>query len=460
MQLELREYQKDGINLIRQKRNFGLFWQQRLGKTIVAIKSVEEFNKVIFAVPNNTILHWFVEIVNNCYGKDVKIAPKERLKRFKFYEEFNNAKDMWIVISYDMIAQDFYHKSVQFSPFDYIVLDEAHFLRNSKSKRTKGILKLRLNAKYALALSGTPAVNNAIDILKIFKFLFPNDNFGYKYIYKKKYFELKYNEQTRKKEYVLRNDMVIEWDKMLKQYCDIKKVKDYLEWLPEIINKTIKLEMNKDQYSHYLKMLIESKRILKENKEKKENSTITQIVRLQQICLDPKLLNINASSIKIDWLNDFLETLFEENDDEYVIVFTSLSSVYKVNEFPIAKKFPIAFLTGEQNDKEKQNIIHQFQSRKIRVLFSNIKVASLGLTLDEATCTIFLNKSWNPIDNEQASFRMVDTKQKAINKPKLIINVICNNSIDEKIDNVLNDKKTKTSIIYEIERYIEEIDVK
>ena len=55
---------------------------------------------------------------------------------------------------------------------------------------------------------------------------------------------------------------------------------------------------------------------------------------------------------------------------------------------------------------------------------------------------------------------MVDTKQKAINKPKLIINVICNNSIDEKIDDVLNDKKTKTSIIYEIERYIEEIDVK
>lgn len=460
MRLELREYQKDGIQLVKNKLNFGLFWQQRLGKTIVAIKSVEDYKKVIFAVPNNTILHWFIEIINNCFGREVKIAPKDRSKRFKFYEEFNDSESMWIVISYDVIAQDYYHKSVAFNPFDYIVLDEAHFLRNSKSKRTKGILKLRLNAKYALALSGTPAVNNAIDILKIFKFLFPDQNFGYKYIFKKKYFEFRYNNETKKKECVLRNDMVVEWNEMLKKYCDIKKVADYLKWLPETINKTIRLEMKSDQYNHYKKMLIESKRILSENREKKENKTITQIVRLQQICLDPKLLDLDASSVKLEWLEEYLDNLFEECEDEYVIVFTSLSSFYRINNFKIAQKHPIAFLTGDQNEKEKQNIIHQFQSRKIKVLFSNIKVASLGLTLDEATCTIFLNKSWNPIDNEQASFRMVDTKQKALNKPKLIINVLCNNSIDEKIDDVLNDKKIKTSVIYEIEKYINEVDVK
>ncbi len=460
MQLELRQYQIEGINNIKQKKNFGIFWQQRLGKTIVGIKAVEEHKKVIFAVPNNTILHWFIEIINNCYDKNVKISPKEKSKRMKLYDEFNNSEEMWLVISYDVIAQDFYNKKVVFNNFDYIVLDEAHFLRNSKSKRTKGILKIRLAAKYALALSGTPAVNNAIDILKIFKFLFPEQNFGSKYIYKKKYFEISTDPETKKKKWILRSDMVNSWNQMLKQYCDIKKVYDYLEWLPEFIQKTVVLEMKNDQLEHYKKMLIESKRIIKEGKEKKENRTITQIIRLQQICLDPKLLDIEASSIKLEWLDEYLEQLFDEedeNEEEFVIVFTSLSSVYKKHKFEISKKYPVAFLTGEQTDKEKQNIIREFQNRKIKVLFSNIKVASLGLTLDEATCTIFLNKSWNPIDNEQASFRMIDTKKKVNNRPKLIIDVICNNSIDEKINNVLNDKKDRTNIIYEIEKYIENI---
>lgn len=54
---QLREYQIDGIKRIKEKKNFGLFWQQRLGKTIVSIKAVEDFNKVIFAVPNNTVHH-------------------------------------------------------------------------------------------------------------------------------------------------------------------------------------------------------------------------------------------------------------------------------------------------------------------------------------------------------------------------------------------------------------------
>ena len=51
---------------------------------------------------------------------------------------------------------------------------------------------------------------------------------------------------------------------------------------------------------------------------------------------------------------------------------------------------------------------------------------------------------------------MVDTKQKAFNKPKLNINVICSNSIDDKINEVLKSKKDKTNIVYELEKYLME----
>ena len=51
---------------------------------------------------------------------------------------------------------------------------------------------------------------------------------------------------------------------------------------------------------------------------------------------------------------------------------------------------------------------------------------------------------------------MVDTKQKVINKPKLNINVVCCNSIDDKINEVLNNKKDKTNVVYELEKYLME----
>lgn len=457
MKIELRPYQKEGIELVKQKKNFGIFWQQRLGKTIVAIKAVEDYNKVIFAVPNNTILHWYTEIMNNIFIDNIHIVPKKKQKRETLYKEFNKSKKMWLIVSYDTISQDFLNIDVpKIDIFDYLVLDEAHFLRNTKSIRTKGINKLRINATYALALSGTPAVNSAIDILRIFKFLYPENNYNHRYIYKKRYFHAIRAPGTRKISWDIKPDMVKKWNEFLSERCDIKKVHDYLKWLPRNIEKVVKLEMDDVQRYHYDRMLYESKRIISESKEKKENNTMTQILRLQQICLDPKILNINAPSIKIRWLEEYLNRLLDEDEEnnEYIIVFTNFSSIYTKHKFNINPKYTYDFLTGNQTLVERQNIIHRFQSRKIRILFANIKVASLGLTLDESTCTIFLDKSWDPVSNEQASFRMVDTKQKEINKPKLTINVICANSIDDKINDVLNDKKAKTNMIYELEKYL------
>ncbi len=57
MKYTLRNYQLEGIEKIREKKNFGLFWQQRLGKTIVAISAVKDYNKVVFAVPNSVITY-------------------------------------------------------------------------------------------------------------------------------------------------------------------------------------------------------------------------------------------------------------------------------------------------------------------------------------------------------------------------------------------------------------------
>jgi hypothetical protein len=49
---------------------------------------------------------------------------------------------------------------------------------------------------------------------------------------------------------------------------------------------------------------------------------------------------------------------------------------------------------------------------------------------------------------------MVDTVERENLEPKLLINVICNNSIDDRINQVLSNKKSNSSFVYEMEEYI------
>ena len=451
--IDLRLYQKEGLELIKNKKNFGLFWQQRLGKTIVAIKAVEDYGKVIFSVPNNVAIYWYQEIKNNLnLDFDCKIIDSNKKNREKIYQEFNEKEKMWIIVSYDILSRDRLENPDLLNDFDYLVLDEAHFLRNRKTVRSKNILKVRAKAKYALALSGTPAVNGSLDILKIFQFLFPQENYGSRYYYKKKFFHSEKNSKNQKI-WVLNEDKKTEWESFINGFCDIKKTHDYLKWLPKTIEKTISLEMTGQQLKHYKKMLIESRRLIEDrNTEKYEKNKLVQIKRLQQICLDPKLLDLNSNSVKIDWLKEYLNNTLED-ESEYIIVFTNFTSLYNKNDLSI-KKYSYDFLTGQQNSVQKQDIIKRFQNKEIRVLYANMKVASLGLTIDTATTTIFLDKSWSPVDNEQASFRMVDTVERENLEPKLLINVICNNSIDDRINQVLSNKKSNSSFVYEMEEYI------
>ena len=451
--IDLRLYQKEGLELIKNKKNFGLFWQQRLGKTIVAIKSVENYNKVIFSVPNNVSIYWYEEIKNNLnFDFDCKIIDSNKKNREKIYQEFNEKEKMWIIVSYDILSRDYLENPNILNEFDYLVLDEAHFLRNRKTVRSKNILKVRNKAEYALALSGTPAVNGSLDILKIFQFLFPQANYGSRYYYKKKFFHPEKNSKNQKI-WVLNEDKKAEWESFINGFCDIKKTHDYLKWLPKTIEKTISLEMTGQQLKHYKKMLLESRRLIENrNTEKYEKNKLVQIKRLQQICLDPKLLDLNSNSVKIDWLKEYLNNTLED-ESEYIIVFTNFTSLYNKNDLSI-KNHSYDFLTGQQNSIQKQDVIKRFQNKEIRVLYANMKVAGLGLTIDTATTTIFLDKSWSPVDNEQASFRMVDTVERKNLEPKLLINVICNNSIDDRINQVLSNKKSNTSFVYEMEEYI------
>jgi TATA-binding protein-associated factor len=74
-----------------------------------------------------------------------------------------------VIISYESLRSDADWASG--ISWDYIVLDEGHVIRSTKSKLAQAVK--RLQAQHRLVLSGTPIQNSALELWSLFDFLMP-----------------------------------------------------------------------------------------------------------------------------------------------------------------------------------------------------------------------------------------------------------------------------------------------
>src|SRR5699024_7786619 len=90
--------------------------------------------------------------------------------------------------------------------------------------------------------------------------------------------------------------------------------------------------------------------------------------------------------------------------------------------------------------------VKDFQAGKSKVILANIKAAGTGLTLDKAETVIFLDKEYNPSDNEQAEDRIVPTAKER-NHAMHVISLETNNTVDGMINDLMKHKYDITSVV-------------
>ena len=152
----LRDYQKEGFQWLSTMNDlhFGgiLADDMGLGKTI-QIMSLLESNEHHFSIiicPASLILNWLDEF--NKFSSHLKVtcvmgSAKERKEIIKNYKQFDV-----MITSYDYIRKDYeQYKDIV---FDFIVLDEAQYIKNQKTKNAIAVKSLEGKQRYAL--TGTP----------------------------------------------------------------------------------------------------------------------------------------------------------------------------------------------------------------------------------------------------------------------------------------------------------------
>lgn len=189
VQESIREYQEEGISWIVSLTDFGFNWalwdDMGLGKTFQALATVaikvkerkvqhgSKNHQISLVICPTTLVHnWLNEIKKFFKDSDLKGIVFDDSQKVCNYKDLKknilNKYDI-LIISYEKIRM--HCETFQKHKFMFIILDEAHLIKNSKSLTTQAIKSLKGDKK--LILTGTPLQNRVTELWSIFDFLMP-----------------------------------------------------------------------------------------------------------------------------------------------------------------------------------------------------------------------------------------------------------------------------------------------
>ncbi|ORY66184.1 uncharacterized protein BCR38DRAFT_429509, partial [Pseudomassariella vexata] len=180
----LREYQHYGLDwlagLYQNKTNGILADEMGLGKTIQTIALLahlaghhEVWGPHLVIVPTSVMLNWEMEFKKWCPGFKV-LSYYGSIEERKRKRHGWKTDDMWnvCITSYQIVLQD--QQVFKRRQWHYMILDEAHNIKNFKSKRWQTLLGFNTRAR--LLLTGTPLQNNLTELWSLLFFLMPSEN--------------------------------------------------------------------------------------------------------------------------------------------------------------------------------------------------------------------------------------------------------------------------------------------
>lgn len=423
---QLRPYQRVDVKYLQEKDRAAVFNEQRTGKTPTILTAVKEkLGKGIVVCPSSLKINWQLEYQRWVDDAPTKVISGSKKKRVESYVDFQDGDYKMLFMSYETLRADIDTLLEIVESIDVLIVDEAHRLRNYRSKQSKALYRLGKISKSIYPMTGTPAVNHPSDVYGILKLLNPSKFSSY-WQFIERYFG--YTEGRFGRELLdVRKDRSHELYQILEGSSVQRKRKEVMKWIPKIQNRKIPIELTPAQYKHLKKIKEEFMA-----GELEIPNIVAQITRMRQVSLDPSLLDLDGKSAKTEFIKEFIQ-----DNDGKIVIFSSFTSYLK----KLKELIPSAeLLTGEQSTEQKEEAVYNVQFGDSRILLSNIIVGGTGWTMDNIDTIIFTDKSYNPIDNDQAADRIVPTDPSKNYGVKQIITLVGKKTIEESINRLLDQK--------------------
>ena len=313
-----------------------------------------------------------------------------------------------------------------------IATDEIHKMKNPSSQQGKAFLKLK--AETMIAMTGTPLMNNPLDLYIILKWLgFEKHAF---YRFKQHYCIMGGFGGYEIVGYRYLDELQDNLNEIM-----LRRKKDDVLDLPDKLYINEYVEMSTKQSQIYKEVTMDIKAHIDEIAV--SPNPLAQLIRLRQAT---GYTGILSSTIKESAKLDRMEELVDEarQNDKQVVIFSNWTQMTDVVYERLRKKHPTACITGAINDNVRQEFVDDFQVGRATVIVGTIGAMGTGLTLTAGTVEIFLDEPWNRALYDQAVDRCHRVGQ---NNNVTIYNLICKNTIDERIHELVQNKGAMSDAI-------------
>ena len=436
-------YQAEGIKFGLSHDKWLLLDAPGLGKTLQMLYLALELKKregiehcLIICGVNNLKFNWKREIEKHteesCYILGQRITKSGKFTIGSVNDrvaDLNRVIDEFFVVTNIETLQDAnvvkgINKGA--NKFDLIIIDEVHRCKNPTAVQSKNFLKLT-SAKYRVALTGTLLLNSPLDAYIPLKWIGKEhcsfSNFKYYYCNYTGFFN---------------NDFVgyrnVDTLKEQLNECSLRRTKDLLD-LPEKTIITQIVEMNPTQEAFYSNIQAG----IVDQVDKVDMSTaniLSMVARLRQATECPSVLTTeNIKSEKVSVAEDLVEQIV--SGDEKVVVFSTFKDTLNTLKEDLKQYKPL-LCTGDVPDVIINENIEKFQNDdEHMVMLCTTSKMGTGVTLNRATHAIFISNPWTAADCQQCEDRIHRIGSK---KPVFIYYLISNNTIDQRVDELVHDK--------------------
>ena len=312
-----------------------------------------------------------------------------------------------------------------------VIVDEFHKINNVNSQQGANLLKV--NAETMIALTGTPILNNPLDLYPILRWL------GYE----------KHSLSVFKKHYTItggEHNQIIgyrhmeELTKNLSTLMLRRKKEDVLD-LPDKVYLDEYVEMSPAQekiYQEVYDALLSDIDLISNSL-----NPLSKMLRLRQATAHTGILSSTVQeSCKIDRLKELVENTVTEN--RKVIIFSNWTEVTDRVEAELKAYHPLV-ITGNTPDSKRQEIVHAFQEDPVeQVIIGTIGAMGTGLTLTAADTVIFMDEPWTAGAKEQAIDR---AHRIGTQNTVFVYTLMCKDTIDERVHLLLQNKKDISEMV-------------